>query len=126
MQISEPVDYNTLFFCRFPVELGSVISLLQPLAMDQYSAHKLHSLLCRVSWYAESASSHGLEGCVQAGDQEGTVVLTRGKELYKQGTCKFWSKHARCMDIGASLSESIYPYSIEQESLKYRKPCTDC
>ena len=52
-------------FVRFPVELDSNVGFLFPLAMDQFSAHKLCSLLSRVSWLAKTESAPGLAGFVQ-------------------------------------------------------------
>ena len=70
---------------RFPVELDSIVGFLLPLATDQFSAHKLCFLLSRISWLAETESAPGLAGCVQRGDEEGTVVLTKDRQLFKQG-----------------------------------------
>ena len=70
---------------RFPVELDSIVGFLLPLALDQFSAHKLCILLSHVLWLAETESAPGLAGCVQRGDEEGTVILTKDRQLFKQG-----------------------------------------
>ena len=62
---------------RFPVELDSIVGFLLSLAMDQFSALELCSFLSSVLWLAETESAPGLARCVQRGDEEGTVVLTK-------------------------------------------------
>ena len=76
-----------LWVCQVPVELDSIVGFLLPLAMDQFSAHKLCSLLrvSHISWCAEIESAPDLAGCVQRREEEGTVVLTKDQQLFKQG-----------------------------------------
>ena len=72
--------------CRFPLDLTSVLTFLEPLALSDVSARSVFQLLSRVPHYTEDFTQVPTNS-VDVGMGAGTWVITKPLPLYHRGRC---------------------------------------
>lgn len=80
-----PSSSNPLvYYPRFPLDLTSVLTFLEPLAMSEVSARSVFQQLCRVQHYTGEFTQVPASS-VDVGREAGSWVITKPLPLYPRG-----------------------------------------